>query len=160
VSDRVFDDVGDRCVVLLGAFDHLRPVAAAENVVDASVPLVEGAGIAAVQVAHPLVEVRFRRLDEEMEVIPHQAADVQPPVVPLRYAAEQVDEEAPVVVVDDDRGVVVAACDDVVDRTGFEFAQRAAHAATVAGDGGRRGRRDAIGTPSTRTRDVPGTSGG
>jgi hypothetical protein len=102
-------------------------------VVDPPVPVIEGARVAAVQVAHAFVEVRLRRLDDQVEVIAHQTADVDLPLVTARDAAEQVNEEHPVLVVEDDRSVVVAACDDVVDGTGFEMAQRAAaHAATVA----------------------------
>jgi len=57
VVDGVLDDVLDGRVVLLLVLDHFRPVASAEEVVDAPVPLVEGPGVAAVQVAHALVEV-------------------------------------------------------------------------------------------------------
>jgi hypothetical protein len=136
VPDRVLDNVGDRRVVLAGVFDDFRPVPPPEKVVDASVPVVERAGIAAVQVAHPLVEVGFRRLDDEMEVIAHQAVHVQLPLVTLCDTAEEADEEATVLVVDDDRCVIVAACDDVVDGTWFEMPQWTAHAATVAGAAG------------------------
>jgi hypothetical protein len=38
----------------------------AEDVVPAAVPLVEGAGVLAVQVAHAVGEVRKRGLDEEV----------------------------------------------------------------------------------------------
>ena len=57
MPDGVLDDVRDCCVVLVSIPDHLRPVAAAEDVVLTPVALVEGAGVGAVQVPHPLVEV-------------------------------------------------------------------------------------------------------
>jgi hypothetical protein len=97
--DGVPDDVLAGRVVLVVALDQLRPVAAAENVVDASVPLVEGSGVAAVQVAHALVEVGLRRLDEEVVVVAHQAADLHLPAVAALDAAEDVEEDDAVVVV-------------------------------------------------------------
>ena len=64
--DRIVDDVVHRVVVLLLRFDHPRPEPLAEDVVLAAVPLVEGAGVLAVQVAHAVGEVRKRGLDEEV----------------------------------------------------------------------------------------------
>jgi hypothetical protein len=54
----IVDDVLDRRLVLIVRLDHLRPVAAAEDVIFPSVAFVEGAGVAAVQVPHPIGEVR------------------------------------------------------------------------------------------------------
>jgi hypothetical protein len=81
VVDRIVDDVLEGCVVLLLGLDHLRPVAAPENVVLASVPLVEGTGVGPVQVPHALVEVGRRSLDQQVVVVAHQAADVHPPAI-------------------------------------------------------------------------------
>jgi hypothetical protein len=128
--------------------------------VDAPVALVEGAGVPAVQVAHPLVEVRLRRLDHEVVVIPHQAADVQAPAVALLDAAEQMDEGEAILVVEDDGQVVVAAGDDVVDGAGLEVPVAAAHRATVAARMMRRCGRYAFGTAFARRRDVPDTRRG
>jgi hypothetical protein len=58
VVEGVVDDVVDRGLVLLVRLDHFRPVAAAEDVILPLVAFVEGAGVAAVQVPHPLREVR------------------------------------------------------------------------------------------------------
>jgi hypothetical protein len=71
VVERVVDDVVDRRLVLLVRLDHLRPVAATEDVILPLMPLVEGAGVAAVQVPHPVGEVRQWCLDEEVVVIAH-----------------------------------------------------------------------------------------
>jgi hypothetical protein len=132
VVDRVSDDVLESRAVLLLALDHFRPVAPAEEVVDAPVALVEGAGVAAVQVAHALVEVRLGRLEQEVVVVPHQAADVHQPAVAALDPAQNVEEDDPVVVVVHDRRVVVPAGHDVVGRAGEEDAVRSAHEATVA----------------------------
>jgi hypothetical protein len=71
VVERVVDDVVDRRLVLLVRLDHLRPVAATEDVILPLMPLVEGAGIAAVEVPHPVGEVRQWCLDEEVVMIAH-----------------------------------------------------------------------------------------
>jgi hypothetical protein len=72
----VIDDVVDRIGVLLLGLDHLRPETAAEEVVTAPVTLVEGPRIGAVEVAHAVREVRLRRLEDEVVVVPHQALRV------------------------------------------------------------------------------------
>ena len=125
--DRVVDDVVEGLLVLLLRFDHLCPVASAEDVVLAPVALVEGAGVAAVQVAHALVEIRGRCLDDEVVVVAEQALRVHPPPVAAHDPAEQVEEDDPVVAVDDDRRVIVPPRDDVVESTVLERPQRASH---------------------------------
>jgi len=81
VVEGVVDDVLDRGFVLLVRLDHLGPVAAAEDVILPLVAFVECASVAAVQVPHPVGEVRQRGLDEEVVVVPHQAAHVRAPAV-------------------------------------------------------------------------------
>ena len=115
----IVDDVFDRGLVLLVRLDHPGPVAAAEDVILPLVAFVEGAGVAAVQVPHPVGEVRQRGLDEEVVVIPHQAAHVRAPAVAPFDPAEDVEEDDPVSIVHDDRSVVVAADPDVVESTRF-----------------------------------------
>ena len=112
--DGILDDVLKGRVVLLLGFDHLRPVTPAEDVVLASVSLVESSGVGAVQVAHALVEVGEGRLDEEVVVVPHQAPHVHPPLVALLDPPEDVQEDDPVFVVAHDRHVVVPTGSDVV----------------------------------------------
>ena len=121
------DDVVEGLFVLLLRFDHLGPVAPAEDVILAPVALVEGAGVAAVQVAHALVEVRGRCLDDEVVVVAEQALRVHPPAVAAHDSAEQVEEDEAVVAVDDDRRVIVPARDDVVESAVLERPQRASH---------------------------------
>jgi hypothetical protein len=132
VVERVVHDVLHRRLVLLVGLDHLRPVAPAEEVVDPSMALVEGAGVAAVQVPHAFVQVRFGRLDDEVEVVPHQAAHVHAPVVAALDAAEDMEEDAAILVVEHDRTVVVATCRDVVEGAGFEVAGWPSHRPKVA----------------------------
>ena len=119
--------VGDRLVVLVFGFDHPRPEAAAEDVVAALVALVEVPCVAAVQVSHPVGEVRARGLHDEVVVVSHQAAHVQAPAVAPLHAAEDVEERLPVGVVEGDRGAVVSLRHDVVVRAGGEVAVVSAH---------------------------------
>jgi hypothetical protein len=72
----VVEDVVERPLVLLFRLDHLRPEALAEDVVLAPVAFVEGARVLSVQVAHPVGQIRERRLDEKVVVVAEQAARV------------------------------------------------------------------------------------
>jgi hypothetical protein len=132
VVQGVVDDVFDRGLVLLVGLDHLRPVAAAEDVILPLVALVEGPGVATVQVPHSLVEVRLRGLDEQVVVVSHQAAHVGAPAVAPFDPAQDVEEDDPVAIVHHDRRVVVAADPDVVVRAGLEVAEGSSHRPKVA----------------------------
>jgi hypothetical protein len=127
VVERILDDVFERGFVLLLRFDQLGPEASAKDVVAAAVPFVEGARVGAVQVAHAIGEVRDRRFDNQVVVVPHQAADMGAPAVPALHAPKDVHEDHPVPVVQHDRSLVVAARRDVVIRAGGEVAMRATH---------------------------------
>jgi hypothetical protein len=122
-----------------------------------SVPLVEGAGVAAVQVPHPVGEVRQWSLDEEVVVVPHQAAHVSAPAVAPFDPAQDVEEDDPVSVVQHDRRVVVATDPDVVERAGFEVTEGASHRPKVAPRDPTNPCRDAFASPPTRSCHVPGT---
>jgi len=157
VVERVVDDVLDRGVVLLLGFDHLRPVAAAEDVILAPVALVEGAGVGPVQVPHPLVEVRRGRLDKEVVVVAHEAPDVHPPPVAALDPPEDVEEDHPVFGVAHDRRVVVPAAPDVVTGAGGDEAVRPSHPAKVPRPEGFVPLRLSLGARPLRPRHVPGT---
>jgi hypothetical protein len=121
------DDVFQGRLVLLLRLDQLRPVAAAKEMVLATVLLVESARVAAVQVSHARVEVRGRGLDDEVVVVPHQAARVQAPAVAPFDASQQVEEDDAVLAVEHDRCAVVPAGHDVVVGTGEEWAMGSSH---------------------------------
>jgi hypothetical protein len=70
-ADGILAHVVDGVRVLLVILDRGGGVATAEEVVLAAVALVEGGRVAAVQVAHPLREVRLRRHDDEVIVVVH-----------------------------------------------------------------------------------------
>ena len=153
----VLDDVIDRALVLVRVLDHLRPEAAAEEVVASAMPLVELARVAAVEIPHTFGQVRLRRLDDEVVVVPHQAACMDPPAVAALDACEDPEEERAVSVVANDRHAVVPARADVVQRTGGEGAAGSCHATTVAARGGAVRRRNGLGAEALRRRHVPGT---
>jgi hypothetical protein len=157
VVDGVLDQVLEGGVVLLLGLDHLRPVTAAEEMVLPSVPLVEGARVGTVQVAHALVEVGEGRLDEEVVVVPHQAAHVHPPLVALLDPPKDVHEDDPVFVVAHDRHVVVPARSDVVRGAGEDDAVRSSHPATVSAADAVFPPREPSGTRPAQPRHVPGT---
>jgi hypothetical protein len=155
--DRIVEDVLERGLVLLLGFDRLRPVAAPENVVLSPVPLIEGAGVAAVQVAHSLVQVGGGCFQDEVVVVSHQAADVDAPAVSAFDAPEEMEEHHPVLAVDDDRCVVVPAAPDVVVAAGHEVAVGTPHRPTVAPPRSRLARRAPFEPPLSRPSHVPGT---
>jgi hypothetical protein len=136
VVDGVLEDVLDGVVVLLLRFDQLRPEAPAEDVVAASVALVEAPGVAAVEVAHAIGEVRHRRLDDQVIVVAEEAAHVDAPAVPPRDPPQDVEEEDSVPVVQHDRRLVIAARREVVVRAGGKVTAFSAHPRD--GSGGRR----------------------
>lgn len=121
------------------------------------VPLVEGAGVAAVQVSHPVGEVRLRGLDEEVVVVPHQAAHVSAPAVAPFDPAQDVEEDDPISVVQHDRRVVVAADPDVVVGTGGEVTVGPSHRPKVAPRKPLGPRCDGFAPRPARSRHVPGT---
>ena len=155
--DRIVEYVLERGLVLLLGFDRLRPVAAPENVVLPPVPLIEGAGVAAVQIAHSLVQVGGGCFQDEVVVVSHQAADVDAPAVPAFDAPEEVEEHHPVLAVDDDRCAVVPAASDVVVAAGDEVAVGTAHRPTVAPTRSRLAHSAPFEPPSSRPSHVPGT---
>ena len=153
----IVDDVFDRGLVLVVRLHHLRPVTAAEDVILPLVALVEGPGVATVQVPHSSVEVRQRGLDEQVVVVPHQAAHVSAPAVAPFDPAQDVEEDDPISIVHDDRRVVVAADPDVVVRAGFEVTEGTPHRSKVAPRNPGDPRCDAFTPPPTRSCHVPGT---
>src|SRR5262249_45396387 len=127
VIDRVVKDVLEGRLILLFGLDYFRPEALAEDVVLSAMPLVEGACVLAVEVAHAVGEVRERRLDQQVVVVAEQAAGVQSPVVPTPNAVQDLDEDGSIAVVEEDRRLVVALGADVVVGAGCEVAVGSSH---------------------------------
>jgi len=76
-------------------------------VVAAAVLRVEGPGVLAVEVAHTEVEIRFRCLEDQVVMRPHEAVRMDPPAVAARDGAEQMEKEAAVVVLAEEEGAAV-----------------------------------------------------
>jgi hypothetical protein len=122
-----------------------------------AVTLVEGAGVLAVEVAHPLGQVSERRLDDEVVVVAEETASVQAPAVPPADPLQDPDEDPPVGIVEEDRRPAVPFGADVVAGAGLVVAERSSHAATVAAARALRCLRASLDTLPLRRRDVPGT---
>jgi hypothetical protein len=157
VVDGVVEDVFEGRAVLLLGLDGSRPEAAAEDVILAPVPLVEGTCVLAVEVAHAVREVGERGLDDQVVVVAEEAARVQPPAVAPADAPQDLDEDRAVPVVQEDRRVVVPLRADVVVRARFGVAKLSSHAPTVAASSVAERSRADLGTPAPRTPHVPGT---
>jgi hypothetical protein len=157
VVEGVVDDVVDGRLILILRLDYFRPVAVAEDMVLPLVAFVEGAGIGAVQIAHPLGEVRQGSLDQEVVVVAHQAAHVREPAVAPFDPAQDVEEDDPVSIVEHDRRVVVAPDPDVVVGAGGEVTVGPSHRPKVALRKAAGPRCDAFVPRPTRSRHVPGT---
>ena len=112
--DRVVDHIVERVCKLLVGLDQDCVVAATEQVVLASVAVVESPGVGAVEVAHAGGQVRLGGLDDEVVVVSHQAPGVDAPVIAVLHAAKEVDEGGTVAVIGGDWPPVVAASRDVV----------------------------------------------
>jgi hypothetical protein len=114
MMDRVVDHIVERVCKLLVGLDQDSVVAATEQVVLASVAVVESPGVGAVKVAHAGGQVRLGGLDDEVVVVSHQAPGVDAPVIAALHAAQDVDEGGAVAVIGGDWPPVVAASRDVV----------------------------------------------
>lgn len=111
--------------------DRLRLEPALKEVSGASVAVVEGGCVEAVQPFHPIGERGLPALDHEVEVVAHQAVGMAAPTKPLDRADEERHEQQPVVVVHEDRAPVDAARGDVPEAVPEGRAQRSCHAPTV-----------------------------
>jgi hypothetical protein len=96
VMEGIVHDVVDGRLILIVGLDHFRPVSVAEDVVLSLVAFVEGAGIGAVQIPHPVGEVPQGGLDQKVVVVAHQAAHVREPAVAPFDPAQDVEEDDPV----------------------------------------------------------------
>jgi hypothetical protein len=121
-ADGVVEVVGDGVCELLVASDQAAVEALAEDVAGARVLVVEGLGVAAVEVLHPGGQVGAGALDDEVVVVAHQAEAVHVPSVAAGDPLQEREEELAVEVVAVDRAAVDAARGQVVDPVGEEEA--------------------------------------
>jgi hypothetical protein len=109
--------------------DQPRGEAVAPEVTGAAALLVEALGVDAVEALHALREQRAGRLDDDVVVRPHQAERVHAPVEAFDHPAEQGEEVAPVVVVEEDERAGDPAGGEVVDAVGEVGAEQPGHPA-------------------------------
>ena len=130
--DRVVEDVVESVVVLLFGLDHFGPEPLAEDVMSLAVPFVEGTGVLAVEVAHPVGEIRQWGLDHQVVVIAEETACVEAPAIAAADAPQNLEKGGAIPVVQEDRPVVVPLRPDVVVGAGGEIAEWPSHASNVA----------------------------
>jgi hypothetical protein len=106
--------------------NDLRVKAVAEEMAGAVVPAVEPLGVGAVDEPHPGGERVATALDDDVEVIVHDAVRLDAPPVPSSRAEEPANECAPIGVVEHDRAAGDAARRDVEDAFVRESAAREA----------------------------------
>ena len=130
--DRVVEDVVEGVVVLLFGLDHSGPEPLAEDVMPAAVPFVEGTGVLAIEIAHPVGEICQRGLDHQVVVIAEEAAGMEAPAIAAANSPQDLEKDDPIPVVEEDRRLVVPFRPDVVVGAGRDVAEGTSHASTVA----------------------------
>jgi hypothetical protein len=132
--DGVVQDVVDRVSQVLLRVDHPGGESGAEEVSRASVALVEAKGVRAVKPLDPGGELRLRRVENEVDVVVHQAERMAPPAVTGNGCGQAAEIREPIQVVADDRRAVDAASRHVEVTVRESRTERAGHSA----DGRRR----------------------
>jgi len=107
--------------------EGVRAVAAVEEMALALVAAVEAPGVEPLEPLHAPVEVGLRRLDEQVEVVPHEAVGQALPRAALDDVADAVEEPDPIARVEEDRQPHDPAVEDVVDAAGDEWTRRSRH---------------------------------
>src|SRR6266508_152268 len=118
-----------------------------KEVADAAVTSVHPARKPAVEQAHSLRETTERNLNDQMEMVRHQAVGEHDPAVASRRLVDRREEEGAVTVVRHDLLAVIAACGDVIDATGLDYASRTGHEPNLAAPPGSEAGRARFVTP-------------
>jgi len=116
-AHRIEDDVASHLAQVRLALDQHRAVARLEYVATAAVDAIESLCVETVQLAHAGWQVGELRLDLEVVVVIEQAVGVEQPAEALEYTPKRLEEEQEVVLLEEAALAVVAARDQVVDRT-------------------------------------------
>lgn len=119
--DGVRRDVGGDGPQVGVVADALGVVAPLEEVAAAAVERVERLRVVTVAALHPPPEVRLRRLDEQVDVVVHEAVREQQPSTLVDLAHQQPEVQPAIVVADEQWLAVVPARIHVVHCTGLFF---------------------------------------
>ena len=111
--DRVVQDVRDRPAQVSLRVDHPGREPGAEQVTGSLVPVVEALCVHAVEKLDASREPRLRRVEDEVDVVAHQAEGVAVPAIALDGLGEEIEIGEPVVVVAKDRGAIDATTSHV-----------------------------------------------
>jgi hypothetical protein len=132
-APRVVPHVLDGRAEVLVVGDDAGVVATAEEVADTVVALVETLRVDAVQAVHEPRDVVAPAVEDDVEVVRHQAIRVATELVGQRQPAQRLDKWGVVVVIEVDAATVDAARGDVKDAVGRQHVPRQpGHASTVA----------------------------
>jgi hypothetical protein len=132
-APRVVPYVLDGGAEVLVVGDDARVVAAPEQVAHSGVAVVEALRMDAVETVHESRDVVAPALEDDVEVVRHQAVRVTAEFVGQRQPAQRLDEGEVVVVIEKDAATVDAARGDVEDAVGRQHVPRqSGHASTVA----------------------------
>jgi hypothetical protein len=126
-ADGVVPDVLDGRLQVALVLDRPGLEAALEEVADSAVARVEGGRVGAVEALHSARQLRLAALDDEVEVVPHQAVRVHRPAERARETGEGHEEEAPIRVVHEDKAAVDATRGQVVDAVREEQSPQPGH---------------------------------
>jgi hypothetical protein len=137
---------------VLVAPDEAVGVSLGEDASVPAVPLVEAAGVRAVQVAHAGAEISDRCSDEQVIVRPHQTPAHQLPAVPSRRAGEQSHEVPAIAVIDEELAPADGSGGQVEGSAGAFGSEWASHRSRVPVGRRRRNGRRQINAISAQTR--------
>jgi hypothetical protein len=112
---------------VLLCLDCLRPEARLEEVSDVPVPLVEAQRVEPIETVHALGEIRFSELEDDVVVVGHQAVGETDPVPMMDRLGQNRHEQAPVLVVEEDRRLPDAARREMHDAAGWMQALGSSH---------------------------------
>jgi hypothetical protein len=134
-SNWIEHDVASHLEQLRVALDQLVVKAALKEVTTVVVTPVEPLRVHAVQPVHAARDVCFRRLDEEVIVIRHQAIRMADPSQEVDHLLNQLEEAEAVAGVDEDLLLAVSPRRHVIRGAVSLKARRAGHLPTVAAGG-------------------------
>jgi len=93
---------------------------------------IEKLRIHAVKLPHTEGKVAFRRLDKEMVMVGHETIGVADPIISLIDMLNSVEEDIPIIVILEDRLLLIPSGGHMVDGAGVFYAERAGHEARIA----------------------------
>ena len=130
-ADRVAHDVARHLEKVRLALDELCVVRRFKQVAPTVVPPVEALRVPAVEGSHSSRDVRFGRLDRQVEVISHEAEGEALPLESRYRPAKAVQESAAIEIVGEDRGARVSPRCHLIEAAGDLGPRVTSHLSTI-----------------------------